>query len=62
MRSVEQIQADIRQLSVEDIRKVRDYLDDLVEDELEFTPDFEAQIRQSENEMKEGIRPRVRKR
>jgi hypothetical protein len=61
MRTVEQIQSDIRQLSVEDMRRVRDYLDDLVEDELEFTPEFEAQIRQSEEEMKSGVRPRVRK-
>ena len=61
MRTVDQIQADIRQLSIEDLRKVRDFLDDLVEDELEFTPEFESQIRKSEAEMKEGLRPRVRK-
>jgi hypothetical protein len=61
MRTVDQIQADIRQLSIEDLRKVRDFLDDLVEDELEFTPEFESQIRQSEAEMKEELRPRVRK-
>ena len=61
MRTVDQIQADIRQLSIEDLRKVRDFLDDLVEDGLEFTPEFEARIRQSEAEMKKGIRPRVRK-
>lgn len=61
MRTVEQIQADIRELSVDEMRKVRDYLDDLVEVELEFTPEFEAKIHQSEGEMRTGIRPRVRK-
>ena len=61
MRTVEQIQSDIRQLSGEEMRKIRDFLDDLVEDELEFTDQFEGQIRKSEAEMKQGMRPRVRK-
>ena len=61
MRTVEQIQSDIRQLSPEEMRKIRNFLDDLVEDELEFTDEFERQIRESEVEMKAGVRPRVRK-
>ena len=61
MRTVEQIQSDIRQLPPEELRKIRNFLDDLVEDELEFTDEFEAQIRASEAEMKQAIRPRVRK-
>ena len=32
MRTVEQIQSDIRQLSPEEMRKIRDFLDDIVED------------------------------
>jgi hypothetical protein len=61
MRTVEQIQSDIRQLSPGEMRKIRDFLDDIVEDELQFSDEFEAQIRESEAQMTEGLRPRVRK-
>jgi hypothetical protein len=37
MRTVEQIQSDIRHLSVEEMRKIGDFLDGLIEDQLEFT-------------------------
>jgi hypothetical protein len=61
MRTVEQIQSDIRQLSPEEMRKIRDFLDDIVEDDLEFTDAFESQMRESEAEMNQGLRPRTRK-
>jgi hypothetical protein len=38
---------------------LRDWLEDLIEDELEFTEEFESSIRQSEAEMTKG-RPRTR--
>jgi hypothetical protein len=41
------------------LRQVRDWLDDLIEDDLEFTPEFESAIQQSEREMVRAHRPRV---
>jgi hypothetical protein len=43
------------------LRQVRDWLDDFVEDQMDFTPEFEGAIRQSESERKSGARPRVRR-
>jgi hypothetical protein len=61
MSKVEQIEAELRNLSPEDLKRVRDWLDDFAEDQLEFTPEFEASVRESEREMAAGLRPRVRK-
>jgi hypothetical protein len=35
-------------------------LDDMIEDDLEFTPEFQSALQQSEREMKQGLRPRTR--
>lgn len=61
MSKVEQIENDLKTLTPVELRKIRDWLDNLLEDELEFTPGFEADIRESEREMLAGIRPRTRK-
>jgi hypothetical protein len=61
MSKVEQIEAELQSLSPADLKRVRDWLDNFVEDCLEFTEDFEAAIQESEREMAAGLRPRVRK-
>jgi hypothetical protein len=61
MSKVEQIEAELRSLSSADLKRVRDWLDDFVEDRLEFRDDFEAAVQASEQEMAAGLRPRVRK-
>jgi hypothetical protein len=61
MSKVEQIEAELRSLSPADLKRIRDWLDDLVEDRLEFREDFEVAIRDAEREMAAGLRPRVRK-
>ena len=61
MSKVEQIEADLQSLSPAELKRVRDWLDDFVEDRLEFTPEFEAGIQESEREMAAGLLPRVRK-
>ena len=61
MSKVEQIEAELQKLSPADLKRVRDWLDNFVEDRLEFTEDFEAAIQESEREMAAGLRPRVRK-
>ena len=58
---VEQIESELEKLSPAELRQVRDWLDDFVEDRMEFTPEFESAIRESEKEMNSGLQPRVRK-
>ena len=60
MSKVEQIEAELQSLSPAELKRVRDWLDDFVEDRLEFREDFEAAIQESEREMAAGLRPRVR--
>ena len=60
MSKVAQIEAELGTLSQAELREVREWLDDLIEDDLEFAPAFESAIRQSEQEMAAGLRPRVR--
>jgi hypothetical protein len=61
MSKVEQIESELAKLSAPELSQVREWLEDFVEDRLEFTTEFESAIRQSEGEMKVGARPRVRK-
>lgn len=61
MSKVEQIESELQKLSPAELREVRDWLDDLVEDMMPFTPEFEDAIQQSEREMQQGVRSRVRK-
>jgi hypothetical protein len=60
MSKVQQIEDQLGKLSKTELWEIRDFLDQILEDELEFTPEFEAKIQQSEREMAAGLRPRVR--
>ena len=61
MSKVAQIATELETLSQAELREIRSWLDDLIEDDLEFTPEFESAIQKSEGEMADGIRPRVRR-
>lgn len=61
MSRVKQIETELEKLSIDELKEVREWLENFVEDRVEFTPEFESMIRHSEAEMKSGIRPRVRK-
>ncbi|MCX6929124.1 MAG: hypothetical protein NT154_38795 [Verrucomicrobia bacterium] len=61
MSKVEQIEAELQSLSPAELRRVRVWLDDFVEDRLKFKEEFEAAIQESETEMAAGLCPRVRK-
>lgn len=60
MSKVAQVEAELEKLSQAELRQVRDWLDDLIEDDLEFAPEFESAIQKSEREMAKGLRPRTR--
>jgi hypothetical protein len=61
MSKVERLEAELQTLSPAELKRVRDWLNDFVEDRMEFAPEFEAAIQESEREMAAGLRPRVRK-
>ena len=61
MSKVEQIETELEKLTYAELRQVRDWLEDFVEDRLQFTPEFESAICESEREMNSGKQPRVRK-
>lgn len=60
MSKVEQIEVELRKLSQGELRQIREWLDDVIEDELEFSPEFEQTIRQAESDMATGKASRVR--
>jgi len=57
---VEQMEAELRNLSQAELRQIREWLDDIIEDELEFTPEFECSIQEAERDMVAGKSARVR--
>jgi t-SNARE complex subunit (syntaxin) len=57
---VEQMESELRKLSRAELRQIREWLDDFIEDELEFTPEFEQSIRQAERDMADGKSARAR--
>jgi len=57
---VEQMETELRKLSQTELRQIREWLDDVIEDDLEFTPEFEESIRRAERDMVEGKGARVR--
>ena len=60
MSKVEQMETELRKLSQTELRQIRDWLDDVIEDNLEFTPEFEESVRQAERDMADGKSVRVR--
>lgn len=60
MSKVEEIEAEIEKLRPEELRQLRDWMDDLLEDQLEFTDAFEAKIQQAERDLALGKPGRTR--
>lgn len=60
MSTVQEIESAISRLSPEEMRVVRDWLENQLEDRLEMTDEFKGRIKSSEREMAEGQRPRTR--
>ena len=60
------METELRKLSQAELRQIRAWLDDFIEDELEFTPEFEQAIRRAERDMADGksgcVSPKARER
>ena len=57
---MQEIESARRRLSPDEMRQVRDWLEQQLEDQLEMTDAFKAGIERSERKRAEGLRPRVR--
>ena len=60
MSTVQEIESAIQGLSREEMQRVHEWLEDLLEDELEFTDEFKASIERGKRQIAEG-QVRVRK-
>ena len=60
MKTLEQVEADVRSLPLEQQQELRDWLENLLEDQLEMTDEFKVKIEHGEQDIQEG-RVRVRK-
>jgi hypothetical protein len=54
------METELRKLTQPELRQIREWLDDIIEDELDFTPEFERVIQKSERDMAEERSSRVR--
>ncbi len=53
MSKLEQIEEQVKGLSVAEQQTLRDWLDDILEDELEFTDEFKAKIERAKRDIAE---------
>ena len=60
IRTLEQLEADVRKLSPAEQQRLRDWLENLLEDRLELKEEFKAEIEAGKKDIAEG-RVRIRK-
>jgi predicted nuclease with TOPRIM domain len=60
MKTLEQVESDVRMLPPEKQEELRDWLENMLEEQLEFTDEFKAKIERGEQDIREG-RSRIRK-
>ena len=54
MSKVEKIEEAIGKLAPDEMRKIRDWLDEMLEDQLELTVEFKASIERGKRDIAEG--------
>ncbi len=54
MSMLEQVEEQVKRFSTAEQEALRDWLDNLLEDELEFTDEFKAKIERAERDIAEG--------
>lgn len=60
MPTLHEIESQVKQLSKDEQESLRDWLENLLEDDLEFTEEFKAKIERGEQDIREG-RVRIRR-
>ena len=54
MQTLERIEAEVKQLSKAEQETLREWLDNMLEDDLEFTDEFKAKIERAKRDIAEG--------
>jgi mRNA-degrading endonuclease RelE of RelBE toxin-antitoxin system len=54
MQTLERIEQEVKQLSKEEQESLRDWLENMLEDDLEFTDEFKAKIARGEQDIRAG--------
>lgn len=60
MSSVKEIESALTALSLQDLQAVRDWLDDLIEDQLEVSDEFKTKVQRAKQAIAAGVHSRVR--
>jgi hypothetical protein len=60
MSTIQEIESAIQRLSKAEMHEIHDWLENMLEDQLELKDEFKARIETSESEMKKGKQPRLR--
>lgn len=60
MSTVEQIQGAIRELSPKEMEQLREWMENVLEDQLEFSDEFQAEIERAKANMAKGVYSRIR--
>ena len=61
MSSVKEIESALAKLTLDEKQAIRDWLDDLIEDQLEVNDKFKAKVQRAKQEIADGVYSRVRK-
>jgi hypothetical protein len=61
MSGVKEIESALTKLTLDEKQAVRDWLDDLIEDQLEVSDEFKAKIQRARKEIADGVYSRMRK-
>jgi hypothetical protein len=61
MSSVKEIESALAKLTLDEKQAIRDWLDDLIEDQLEVNDKFKVKIQRAKQEIADGVYSRVRK-
>ena len=61
MSKVEEIQSEIGKLSAREKQEIRNWLENILEDQLELREEFKSKIEQSERDMAAGRPSRIRR-
>jgi hypothetical protein len=60
MSSVEEIESALAKLTLDEKQAIRDWLDDLIEDQLEVNDEFKAKVQRAKQEIADGVYSRER--
>ena len=61
MSSVKEIESALAKLTLDEKQAVRDWLEDLIEDQLKVSDEYKAKLQRAKQEIAEGVYSRVRK-